>query len=462
MLAVTAAGAGGVLWLHLQGNITAKSVKGLVDRNGDAPLRAVGKDGSTEVTDTSALNILVMGSDTRKGNPTEGKDVYGAPRSDTTILIHLAEGRKSAVGVSIPRDSIVDLPDCVREDGTAVPARPRTMFNVAFGDGPACTIRAVEQLTQIHVDHYVVVDFRGFKGMVDALGGVKVCLPEAVHDANAHLDLPAGEQTIKGAKALGYVRVRDTIGDGSDLGRIDRQQTFLSSMIQKATSAGTLTNPIRLVGFLDAATKSLTTDPELANLNTMRKLAQSVQAMRTSNITFLTIPNEAYPSDKNRVQWRQPAAEDVWAAIRDDTPVPGTKAYRDAAKATPDVALLKTRPSAVRVRVVNSAGVAGLATRTADELKAQGFVIAAVATGDPVATSSVRHSTAYDQSARTLAAAVPGAADAVDDSLGGTVQLVLGKDFGGVSTLTDDQFAATSTTATPSIKERTAAQNICT
>ena len=464
VLLVTAGAGAGVVWLRLQGNITAKSVKDLVNLHNDSPTRAtVGGDGSAEVTDTSALNILVMGSDTRKGNAAEGKDIYGAPRSDTTILIHLAEGRTSAVGVSIPRDSIVDLPDCQREDGTTVEARPHTMFNEAFGDGPGCTIRAVEQLTDIAIDHYVVVDFRGFKGMVNALGGVQVCVAEPIHDVKAKLDLAAGTHTIKGSQALGFVRSRHGVGDGSDLGRIDRQQTFLTSMIQKATSAGTLANPIRLLKFLDAATKSLTTDPGLADLNTMRKLAQSVQAMKSSNITFLTIPNEAYPLDADRVQWRQPAAAAVWSAIRNDEPVPGTRAYRAAVKASPkpSEALLRTRPAAVRVRVVNSAGVPGLATRTADELRAQGFSVSAVATGAVTAKSSVRHSAGYDESARTLEAAAVGASDVVDSSLAGTVQLVLGKDFGGLSVITDDRFADASPATTEPLKERTADENIC-
>ena len=138
------------------------------------------------------------------------------------------------------------------------------MINESFNSGGiTCTWKTVETLTGIHIDHFVKVDFTGFKGMVDAVGGVEVCLPEAVDDKKALLHLAAGEQTLNGEQALGYVRARYSLGDGSDIGRIQRQQMFIASMVKKVMSGETLTDPAQLCGFLDAGTKAVTTDPEL-------------------------------------------------------------------------------------------------------------------------------------------------------------------------------------------------------
>ena len=175
--------------------------------------------------------------------------------------MHLAADRESAAAVSIPRDTMVPIPECTRDDGTVVPAQEVQMFNEAFSaGGPACTIKTVEALTKVRIDNYIVVDFTGFKDMVDALGGVKVCLPYAVNDPQSHLDLEAGTQTVRGQQALAYVRTRHGLGDGSDLSRIDRQQAFVGSMVSKVKDKGLLLRPDRLYNFLAAATKSLTTD----------------------------------------------------------------------------------------------------------------------------------------------------------------------------------------------------------
>ena len=160
--------------------------------------------------------------------------------------------------------------------------------------GPACTIRTFEGLTGIYVDHFVVIDFRGFQKMVDALGGVTVCLPEAVKDRQSHLDLPAGRTKVNGTDALAYVRVRHNIGDGSDLGRIDRQQAFLSSVVQEATKSSLLLRPDKLFRFLDAATQAMTTDTGL-DVGEMKDIAQSVQSMGTDQIRFVKLPTTVSP-----------------------------------------------------------------------------------------------------------------------------------------------------------------------
>src|SRR5665811_1265217 len=172
----------------------------------------------------------------------------------------------------------------------------------------------------IYIDHFMVLNFLGFQAMVDALGSVEVCVPTAVNDPKSHLVLPAGRSRVTGKQALAFVRVRHNIGnDASDLGRINRQQAFLSAVVQEATSSKLLLRPDKLFRFLDAATKSLTTDPAMANLNSMREVAQSVVGLKTSQIKFVTVPIEDYPPDHNRVQWSS-AADALWKAIKNDVP----------------------------------------------------------------------------------------------------------------------------------------------
>ena len=195
------------------------------------------------------LNILVMGSDTRAGEGNNIDNLTGlGQRSDTTILIHLSADRKRAYGISIPRDSLVTRPDCKDADGEIVPGGTDVMWNEAFNlAGPGCTISQFEQTTGVPVDHHVVLDFQGFQDMVDAVNGVQVCIPETVDDRAHGIYLEAGTREISGKEALSYVRQRYAVGDGSDIGRLKRQQAFMSAMANKVVSAGTLANPVTLV-----------------------------------------------------------------------------------------------------------------------------------------------------------------------------------------------------------------------
>ncbi|WP_081615576.1 LCP family protein [Nocardioides sp. Iso805N] len=268
------------------------------------------------------INILVMGSDSRdcSGCDVDGL-TKGGQRSDTTILLHLSADRKRAYGISIPRDSIIDRPACKRSDGSVSPAATAQMWNAAFSvGGPACTISQIQHLTGIKIDHFVVVNFEGFKSMVDAIGGVKVCIPETWDDRAHGIYLKAGTRKISGNQALEYVRIRHGIGDGTDLGRIKRQQAFVGSMVNAVLSSNTLTNPVKVVKFLDAATKSLTVDPGLKNLSKIAGLATEFKGIGLNKIKFVTIPwsyDTAYPG---RVVWRPEAAQ-VWNAIRHDKPL---------------------------------------------------------------------------------------------------------------------------------------------
>ena len=303
-----------VAYRQLDGNISALDTEGLLGE--DRPDKVV-----DETEEYDPLNILLLGSDTREGqgNSSIGGDTPGL--SDTTILLHLSADRERAYGVSLPRDAMVERPECITESGDVDPGG-LSMFNAAYAaGGPACTQRTVEALTGIHIDHFVVVDFAGFKKMVDALGGVEVCVPEEVNDDIGNIHLPAGTYEVSGQQALDYVRVRHAISNNGDIGRMKRQQAFLASMANKAISAGTLANPVKLYNFLDAATESLTTDEELASLKSLAGLANQLRGIGLENIQFLTVPWEWYPEDRNRVQWA-PEADQLWYRLEHDKAIP--------------------------------------------------------------------------------------------------------------------------------------------
>lgn len=315
-------------------------------RRGRAPEVREGAPGRVV---SAARNILLIGSDTRagEGNRKYGRD-KGTQRSDTTILLHLSAGKKSATAMSLPRDLMVTIPSCRKPDGTRT-REQFAQFNWAFEfGGTACTIRTVEKLTGIRVDHHMVIDFRGFKKMVDAVDGVEVCLKEPVNDPDAKLKLPAGRQTLRGEQALGFVRARKSIGNGSDTERMDRQQQFLGALVNKVQSDGVLLNPTKLYPVLDAATKAITTDPGLDSLRDLYDLARSMRAIPTEKVQFLTVPRRPYSYDANRDELVQPAASQLFKELREDRPVavspdeekkPGADGKPDDADApTPSVA----------------------------------------------------------------------------------------------------------------------------
>ena len=303
------------LYRHLNGNLTAIDVTGQLENRPEK--KEV--EGPKE-----PLNVLVMGSDTREG---EGNNIDnltgGGQRSDTTILLHVSADRKRAYGISIPRDSLVTRPECKSTDGDTIPGGTDVMWNEAFSvGGPACTVQQFEQITGVRVDHFVVVDFAGFEDMVDAIGGVEVCIPEDISDPAHGINIPAGTREIEGREALNYVRARYTLGDGSDIGRISRQQAFIASMVNKVKSAGVLARPDRLIRFLEAATKSLTVDKDLSSIAKIADLALQFKDTGLDKIQFVTVPWEydQRPEYSGRVSWL-PQADELWAKIAADEPL---------------------------------------------------------------------------------------------------------------------------------------------
>jgi LCP family protein required for cell wall assembly len=279
------------------------------------------RPGSPPPGNHNSMNVLLIGSDNRDGVNAQYGDANSGARSDTTMLLHVAADRRSATVASIPRDSMVQLPACKEPNG-AVSTPQLGMFNAAFSiGGAACTVTTVESLSGLTIDHVLVVDFTGFKNLVDAIGGIPVHLDQPVDDPDSHLKLPAGTTVVDGEQALAFVRARHSFGNGSDIGRISRQQLFLNSALDTLANNGTLDDPAKLYKVLNAATKALTTDPALGSLPALADFASDLKQVPRQQITYLTVPWQSYQPDPNRVQLA-PMAQELFTAMRQDVPVP--------------------------------------------------------------------------------------------------------------------------------------------
>ena len=447
--------AGAVLVRQLNGNITSADVEELL-----------GDDRPEAAPDSfESLTVLLIGSDTR-ALEVDDTDTVSGERADTTIVLHLSADRDRAQLVSIPRDSMVDRPDCFLEDGT-IQEGGLSQFNEAFSvGGAACVQRTVEQTTGIPIDHYAIVNFDGFRSIVDALGGVEVCTVEPIDDPLSGLVLPAGTSTVAGDQALAYVRARQ-IGNGSDIDRIGRQQAFLSSMVQEVTDSGLLTRPAQLFSVLDAGTKSLTTDPGLDSVTALAGIARSVQALPAEDVSFLTIPNMPWPEDPNRVVWTEDA-DLVWEALRNDAPLPGQEP-EPAPSPSPTQAPtpLTVSPDAFVVDVYNSGAEPGSAGSAAEDLRTQGFFVGQVLNDDTGVTGVVVSAPpGQEEQARTAAAAFADAQVVVDpEATTVTVRLGVGAGFvrevpNRLGTVPLPERTVTDT-AEPSIDVRVATDDIC-
>lgn len=268
-----------------------------------------GRDAAPVATKTTApaagraMNVLVLGSDTRGGD---------VPRSDTMMLVHVPADRRRVHAVSIPRDSLVRLPACEIVEGKVLPARTG-LINSAFAVGGAdCAVKTVESLTNVRIDRSVVIDFAAFRGMVDALGGVRMTLPAPVVDPKAGLRLRAGEQRLNGRQALAYVRARYGLGDGSDISRIKRQQQFMTALAREARERMS-GNPVRFAKFLAVVARSVKTSPGLG-MGELQELARTFG--KGGSVEFDTVPVRPARRDPNRLEWQTEAAERMFATFR--------------------------------------------------------------------------------------------------------------------------------------------------
>jgi len=372
LLLVAVSGTGYVILRHFNANLQQDDISGLI---GAQPVD----------THPQAENILVIGSDSRQGL----SQAYGSglvtDQSDTMMIIHIPADRQWAEVMSIPRDSWVNIPACEMGDGQmSAPTQFKINEAFAIGNldgnhtalGVACTVKTLEQDTGIYINHFIVVNFTGFENMVAALGGVYECNPAPINDPLSGLHLSAGTHLLTPAQALGYVRARYTIGDGSDLERIGRQQAFMSSLISRVRSE--LLDPVAIYRFLDAATKSLTIDSQLGGITGLYDLGQSLRSIPSDKIAFFTVPNyprgDVVPGDTANVLWTQPEDDEIFATFRDDVPASSTLFGPGASTTTSSgahlvnpsatVAAPSARPSPA---VSHTAGPVALQARTANQ-----------------------------------------------------------------------------------------------
>lgn len=338
--------------------------------NSNLDSAAVGTHVASDTTPKGALNVLFIGSDSRQGENAEYGNTEGR-RSDALMLVHFSQGNTRIDALQIPRDTVLDLPSCPDTGDGASPGG-YGMINSALEFGQGCTVRAVEALTDVHVDHFVELDFKGFANMVNALDGVGVCLPDPLVDKDARLDLPAGKQTLDGTQALALARTRHAIGDGSDLGRLGHQQMVMSAIIKRAQSSGVLARPDRLLGFLNAVTSSITVDEEISSIRALTQLANRARKVASKNITFISMPVAEAPTDPNRVVPND-QAQIVFTAMADDKPV----VLKSDADATDTGTGTETGTGAtdVQVRLINAARTSDIATQAQTVMTPLGYSI---------------------------------------------------------------------------------------
>jgi LCP family protein required for cell wall assembly len=445
-----------LIYRHLNANLHQVNVSGLL---GSRPVDL----------HPQAQNILVIGSDTRIG---QGRG-YGSSvqlntdHSDTLLIVHIAANRRWADIMSIPRDSWVNIPACRMGNGQ-LSAAQTFKINEAFtignlyGNktalGTACVLKTVESSTGIRIDHFVVVNFDGLKDMVNAVGGVPECNTAPINDPKSRLHLTAGHHLLNGRQALAYVRARYTLGNGSDLERINRQQAFMSSLVSRVKSKEL--NPLALYRFLDAATRSLTIDSQLGGIHGLFNLATSLKNLPPRKVTFFTLPTypRSYvdPADTANLLWTQPQDSLIFQAFRHDVPV--------------SQALLKNprlpHLSRAKVTVVVLNGTSsGVQDAVGSVLQQDGFQVrrTGTASSQSVSQTVIRYHAGQEAEALLLAKDVHGASlsqiSGPPEALGvGHITLLLGSDYGTTVTTGPATSPQPASTFTP----RTASQNICT
>ncbi|MFD2077609.1 cell envelope-related function transcriptional attenuator common domain-containing protein [Actinopolymorpha cephalotaxi] len=436
---------------RLSGNVSTFDARGLAMHR--PPPQKANTAGDTPE------NVLLLGSDTRAGagNRTLGGGGAAIGRSDTAILVHVYADHRHAVAVSIPRDTLVDIPHCRLPDGTWSSPQSQTMFNSAFTMGltvagnPACTQNTVEKLTGMRVDHTIVVDFEGFAAITKAVGGVRVCVPNNVYagDLNPNLGrrgklvLGKGIRTVSGRTALDYVRVRHGIGDGSDIGRIKRQQAFLASLAAKVRA--TEFDPTKLAPLADAASKALTVDPDLGSATKLLTFALSMRNLGLHDIRFVTVP---WQFEGSHVRMVQPDAEQLWSALRADRPL----------DAGGDNGGTNTGHG-ITISVFNGTRTSGLAAAAAGRLRADGFKVTRTtnAKSQDHGATLVEYGPGRKADASALAVAVPHAR--LQPITGSGVDLVLGSDYRPTSTKPTGTRSAR--LSLPATQTRTAADAAC-
>ncbi|MGA5181924.1 LCP family protein [Streptomyces pseudogriseolus] len=419
--------------------------------NGNIGTVDIGDVGSAAVLGDGPANILVIGNDVRTG---EGNEAYGnrdnvTGHADTTLLFHVAGDRSNATVVSIPRDLMTEIPDCEtrQSDGSTktIPgSQGTTRFNESYGVGgrdPGCTMRTVEELTGLDVDHFMMFDFNAVKTLSTAVGGVEVCLEKPLKDTDGgtKLDLPAGKSTIQGEEALSFLRNRHGLKNESDLDRIGMQQKFVASMLRRLKE-DTLSSPSKMLDVADAATKSLTVDQGIGSASKLLTLARELGKIDLKNITLMTLPVVDNPDEPTPVTVvpDPEKAPQVFSMLQDDVSFTEVKKQQKKAK-DKQAALLngvRAEASAVRVDVLNGGGPQGAAGETVAWLRSSAGVSRSANQGNaPAKVARTQLVYAPDQAdqARKLADLMGLPATALKPSAkaggDGPMTLTLGPDF---------------------------------
>lgn len=323
----------GLYW-HLNSNIRSTDITRGGATNGD-------------LTKAQPLNFLVLGSDTRSSSEdckigggcssasaTASNGSAATGNADVEMLVHLSADRTHAQTVSIPRDTVVDIPECTDPSTGQTVAAHRARINSSMNYGPECTVATVHQLTGLPIAHLAVIDFAGVVTMSNAIGGVNVCVDNDVYDPYSHLKLKKGSHTLQGQAALQFLRTRHAFGDGSDLGRTGAQHLFLSAMQRKMTSASTLVNPVTAYKLADAATKAVTVDKGLDSVTQLVEAAYQFGKVPNSGSQMLTMPTIPNPANTAEVL---PAgsAQQVWDALAADRPVGSSSGSSSSGSSSP-------------------------------------------------------------------------------------------------------------------------------
>ena len=321
---------------HMDSSIQSLDVSGYVDEQPASqpekiePIIAETPEDLYPVDEISDgdLNYLLLGSDSREGdNSAFSSDEVDSQRSDVTLIIHVSADRSRIDVVSIPRDIIVDIPECVMSDGTTRSALTNGQFNAAFSRGDTlassigCTIRTVQSTTGVEIDGFAVIDFESFVKVIDGLGGVTIDVPEDMVAAKAKLNVKEGEQNLDGVTALAYARARTfEVGSsqGSDLERIERQQQIMEAISDKVLSSGTLANPASLYALIKNTTDSVTVSEDI---DTVREIASLGYSLRNvTDVNFMTSPAAPWSQNRNRLIWTDEAYV-YWDKIISDEPL---------------------------------------------------------------------------------------------------------------------------------------------
>ncbi|MFB7662340.1 LCP family protein [Kitasatospora sp. NPDC056138] len=442
---VAGCGAAYLYYQHLNGNIQSGS-KNLSDAKGSRT--APNSAGQTP------LNILLIGTDSR-GSAADvalggAADDAGRPGlADVQMLLHVSADRTNASMISIPRDTLVDIPTCHSEDGkTTYPATKHTMINEALPrGGPGCVLGTWVKLTGLDIDHYMMVDFAGVVNMADAVGGVPVCVNMNLYDryqpgvGGTNLKLPKGTTYIKGEQALQWLRMRDAWGD--DIGRTKAQHLYLSAMIRQLKKNGSLSDPGRLMSLAEAATKSLTVDKPIADIKKLYDLGNDLRSVPTERTTSLTVPVDTAPTDPDRLVLHKQDTDQIWKMLLADTPIDGKSlkggdGASGGASASPSPSgttaaapAREINKSSVAVTVQNASGATARATEIRDALVEAGFGKAtAIGGGGSEESTQLTYGSGQSAQAQAIATALDLPADALKESGSSkTLSLVIGSDW---------------------------------